>query len=211
MSRPVRPRPLQSDGDPPIAQPVQAALPERRTAEVLAEALEALAIARLDVHGRMEVEAAVVRVERHVALDPRRIGVGADPLGTTARALAEGGPAEDRRPRQAEALEPPPYPRDDAAHVVVRGRRRRMEAQPAVPLAHEDAVEDERVKVEVHVHGSAEALHARHHAGLAARQPPTPGLAAIRAAERAHEDVQDGATQPMIVGQAVAEPVRDRA
>jgi len=124
------------------------------------------------VHGRMEVEAAVVRVERHVALDPRRIGVGADPLGTAARALAEGGPAEDsrpgearqrrrllrerigvlvadRRPRQAEALEPPPYPRDDAAHVVVRGRRGRVEAQRAVWLAHEDAVKYERVKVEV--------------------------------------------------------------
>ena len=43
MGRPVRPRPLQSHGDPPVAQPVQATLPERRAAEVLAEALEPLA------------------------------------------------------------------------------------------------------------------------------------------------------------------------
>jgi len=47
-----------------------------------------------------------------------------------------------RRPRHAEALEPPPHPRDDAVHVVVRGRRRRMEAQRAIHLAHEDAVEN---------------------------------------------------------------------
>jgi hypothetical protein len=37
-----------------------------------------------------------------------------------------------------------------------------------------------------------------------------PSLAAIRAAERAHEDVQDGATPPMIVGEAVAQPVWNR-
>ena len=61
MGRPVRPRALQGDGDPPVAQPVQAALPERRAAEVLAEPLEPLAVARGDVHGRMEVETAVVR------------------------------------------------------------------------------------------------------------------------------------------------------
>src|SRR5262249_19210514 len=30
---------------------------------------------------------------------------------------------------------------------------------------HEDAVEDGRVKVEVHVHGPAETLRARHHGG----------------------------------------------
>jgi len=44
----------------------------------------------------MEVEAAVVGVERDVAVDPRRIRVGADPHGTPACARAEGGPAEDR-------------------------------------------------------------------------------------------------------------------
>ena len=60
MGRPVRPRPLQGDGDPPVAQPVQPSLPERRTAEVLAEPFEPLAIARGDVHGRMEVEAGIV-------------------------------------------------------------------------------------------------------------------------------------------------------
>ena len=173
-----------------------------------------LAVARGDVHGGMQVEAGLVRVERHVALDPGRVGVRADPHGPPPRARAERGPAEDRRPgearqrrrlvrewigvlvgarrrRHAEALEPAPHPRDDAMHVVVRGRRRRMEAQRAVPLAHEDAVEDERVKVEVHVHGSAEALHARHHTGLSARQPLTPRLAAIGAAHPAAEEFSE--------------------
>jgi hypothetical protein len=37
-----------------------------------------------------------------------------------------------------------------------------------------------------------------------------PSLAAIRAAERAHEDVQDRATEAMIVGESVAQPVWDR-
>ena len=133
-------------------------------------ALEPLAIPRGDVHGGMEVEAAVLGVERHGALDPRRVRVGADPRGTPPRAIAECRPAEERRPgearqcsrlvrerigvlvgerrpRQPEALEAPPYPGDDAAHVVVRGWRGRMEAQCAVRLAHEDAVENERVSV----------------------------------------------------------------
>ena len=69
MSRPVRPRPLQSDGDPPITQPVQASLPEWWATEILAEPLEPLAVACRHVHGRMEVEAGIVAVERHVAID----------------------------------------------------------------------------------------------------------------------------------------------
>ena len=85
-----------------------------------------------------------------------------------------------------------------------------MEAQRAVWLAHEDAVKYERVKVEVNVHRPAEALHARHHAGLPTREPLAPRLAAIHAAERAHEDVQHRAAEPVIVGQPVAQSVRDR-
>ena len=81
----------------PVAQPVQAALPERWPAEVLAEPLEPLAVARGDVHGGVEVERAVVGVERDMALDPRGIGVGADSHGTSPRALAECSPTEDRR------------------------------------------------------------------------------------------------------------------
>src|SRR5439155_22680734 len=54
MGRPVRPRPLQGDADPPVAQAVEASLPERRAAEILAEALEPLSLARLDVDGSME-------------------------------------------------------------------------------------------------------------------------------------------------------------
>ena len=134
-------------------------------AEVLAEALEPLAIARLDMDGGMEIEAAVVGVERDVAVDPRRIRVGADPHGTPACARAQRGPTEDRRlgkarqhrrcvrerigvlaahrrARQAAALESPSDPRDDAAHVRIRWWRGRMEAQRAVRLAHEYAVED---------------------------------------------------------------------
>src|SRR5207253_2539130 len=95
MGRPVGPRPLEGDGDPPVAQPVQPALSERRSAEVLAESLEPLAIARGDVHGGMEIEAVVVSMERHVAVDPWSVGVGADPHGPPSRATAQGGPTED--------------------------------------------------------------------------------------------------------------------
>ena len=74
--------PLQLDGDPPVAQPPQALLPERRPTQVLAEPLEPRPIAGHDVHGRVKVEPGIVRVERHAALDPRRVRVGADPQGT---------------------------------------------------------------------------------------------------------------------------------
>jgi hypothetical protein len=63
-----------------------------------------------------------------------------------------------------------------------------MEAQ-AVRLLDIDAVEDERVKMEVNIHRPAEALHACHHARLSAGEPVPPGRTAIRAAECAHEDV----------------------
>ena len=49
-------------------------------------------IAGRDVYGGVEVEAGIVRVEGHVALDPRRVRVGADPQ------RAASGPAAQRRP-----------------------------------------------------------------------------------------------------------------
>ena len=66
------------------------------------------------------------------------------------------------------------------------------------------------MKVEVCVHRAAEALHARHHAGLSTRQALIPGTTAVRAAERAHEDVQHRATEAVVVGEPVPEPVRNR-
>ena len=106
MGRPVRPRALEDDGDPPVAQPAQASLPERRAAEVLAEPLQPLAVARGDVHGRMEVEAAILCVERHVALDPRR--VGSAPTRTAlrpARASSAARPRIAARERLASAAD----------------------------------------------------------------------------------------------------------
>jgi len=232
MRRPIRPRPLQADRDSPVAEPVEAALADRRAAEVLAETLEPLAIARLDVDGGMEVEAAVVGVERDVAIDPRRIQIGADPDRTLAGTRAEGGAAEDRRPgkarqrrglvrerigvlvadrraRESQALEPPAHARDDAADVLVRRWRGRMEAERPLRLADEHAVEDERVEMEVRVQGAAKALHARHHAGLSTDETLAARGAPVRAAERSHEHVQHRATEPVVVREPVAEAVRD--
>jgi len=124
MRRPVRPWPLEADGDPPVAQPAEAALADRRAAEILAEALEPLAIARLDANGGVEVEAAVVGVERDVALDPRRIRVGSDPHGPPARARAEGGPPEDRR------LGKPRHAADSSASGSRSSSRRVVPARP---------------------------------------------------------------------------------
>jgi hypothetical protein len=151
MCRPVRPGSLQTDRDPPIAQPAEAALADRRAADVLAQALDPLTVAGFDMDGGMQVEATIMGVKRDVALDPRRIRVGADPHGTPACARAEGGPTEDRRlrktrqrrrlvreqigvfiaacrTRESQALEPPPDPPDDAADVVICRWRGRMEA-----------------------------------------------------------------------------------
>ena len=82
-----------------------------------------------------------------------------------------------------------------------------MKAQRAVRLAPEDPIEDERVEVHVQVEGAPEPLHARHHAGLPTGESR---VAAIGRAQRPHEDVQHRATQPVIVGESVAEPVGDR-
>jgi hypothetical protein len=68
-------------------------------------------------------------------------------------------------------LEPPSHPRSHPPHVRVRGRRGRTEVQRAVRVAHEHTIEHERMEVYVEIHRAAEALHARHHAGLSTRHP----------------------------------------
>ena len=60
---------------------------------------------------------------------------------------------------------------DHAPHVVVGRRRSGVEVQRTVGVADEDAVEHERVEVDVEIERPPEPLHARHHAGLAVREP----------------------------------------
>jgi hypothetical protein len=60
-------------------------------------------------------------------------------------------------------------------------------------------------QVKVNVHRPAEALHACHHAGLSAREALAPRLAAIRAPERAREEMQYRAAEPVI------DPLQDAA
>jgi len=78
MRRPVRPRPLQGHGNAPVAQPLHTVLRERGAHEVSTEPLEPRAIAGGDVHGRVQIEPGIVGVQRHVAVDPRRVRIGAD-------------------------------------------------------------------------------------------------------------------------------------
>jgi hypothetical protein len=78
VRRPVGPRALQRQRHAPIAQPLQAPLPDRWTAEIAAELFEALSIAGCHVDGRVEVEPLGLGVERDVSVAPRRVGVATD-------------------------------------------------------------------------------------------------------------------------------------
>jgi hypothetical protein len=144
---------------------------------MLAEPFEPLAIARLaDVHGSVELGAAVVGVERDVAVDPRRIRTGADPdrtLGPRARPTAA---RQDRRLREARerrrlvrerigifaAVVAPVSPRRTSRRRIRPTTRRTSSSvggaaglkQRAVRLAHEYTIEDERAKMAGHPTGS---------------------------------------------------------
>jgi hypothetical protein len=88
----------------------------------------------------------------------------------------------------------------------VVGRRQRMEAQGAVRPGRVDAVEQQRVEVDVQVEGVAEALDEGDRAALAVDDAPLLARTPLeRREDRAHEDSQHGARERRVVGEAVAE------
>jgi hypothetical protein len=93
------------------------------------------------------------------------------------------------------------------AHDIVRRRHGGTEVQDAVRRKDKDPVEHQGIEVDVEIERPSEALHTRHHAGLAFGEPLPFGLPAIRGAKRAHEDAEHRATEAIIVGEPIAEAV----
>ncbi len=137
-----------------------------------------------------------LRQERFVlgqGVDLRGIG-----LGAKAPAFEE--------PRDAPG-DLPHHPLD----LEVLGGRQGMEAQRAVRTPLVDAVEEQRVEVDVQVQRVAEALHEGDRAALAADHAPLPARTSAEGGEDSpHEDTQHGARERSIVGKAVAQPERKR-
>jgi hypothetical protein len=84
-----------------------------------------------------------------------------------------------------------------------------MELQAVVPGGGEHAVEDEGVEVDVRVEGPAEALNNRQAAAPAVAEAEPARPPALEAEERADVDGEDGATEAVVPGQQVAQPVRE--
>jgi len=147
--------------------------------DAVADAQHALArsAARGDAAG--DGGAVELRQERLVlghGIDLRGIGLGAE-----ATAFEE--------PRDAPG-DLPHHPLD----LGVLGRRKGMEAQCAARTPLVDAIEEQRVEVDVQVEGVAEALDERDRAALAAGNAPLPARAPAEGGEdRPHEDPKYGA------------------
>jgi hypothetical protein len=77
-----------------------------------------------------------------------------------------------------------------------------MKGQSATGILREHAVEHQRVGVDVHVEGRAEALDYDDGAAAAVGHAVGPGPPPQHAEQRAHEDADDGPAQRMIPGRS---------
>src|SRR5262249_31943274 len=91
---------------------------------------------------------------------------------------------------------------------VVGGWRGRVEAQRRVGGFCEHAIEEQRVAVHVELEARAKALDHGHRARLAVGPPGAPRPPAIPPEHGAHEDRDDGPTERVVEGAALAQAVR---
>ena len=216
VGRAVAPAMLEPVEKPPVLHPREALGGDRRAGDVATEALESAAIAGGDGHVRVQADAA--HAGAALAFEGRQI-VRIDAIAHAQHALArsaargdaagDGGAVELRQQRlvlgqgidlrgiglgaEAPALEEPRDAPGDLPHhpldLGVLGRRQGMEAQHAVRLALVDAVEQQRVEVDVQVQRVAEALHEGDRAALAADHAPLPARTSAEGCEDSpHED-----------------------
>lgn len=102
-------------------------------------------------------------------------------------------------------LDPPRYLAGGAGDLGIRRRREGVEAQGALWSAGADAIEDQRVEVDVEVQRIAEALHEGDGAALRADEAPVvPGPAAQGGKHGADEDPKHVLHQGRVVGEPVA-------
>ena len=169
----VFPRGLEGEADAPVAVKLEAVLVERRTGDVAAEPLEALAVAAVDDDLGVDIDPAHLGEgfagrgdEAHGADEPfgLRAGRRAEELHVSGRrgvAGREDGLLVDERvalvarafERAAVPLEhdeqPGVGPRGDLRDLVAARRRQRVEDKRALRIAHVHAIERQRVEVDI--------------------------------------------------------------
>src|SRR5438552_4156447 len=185
MARAVCPGRLEREQNAAVTQEPEPVLTDGRAQKVAAELLEPRAVPAWHCDIGMEVEAIEMRVPRGAGEDPRGVRLLAHAPHAGARAApqsdapldrgaADAGQGrrffrEDIRRRhvgldiEAPAPKEAPHSRADRreydANLFVRGGWCRLEAQPLLRALGEDAVEDQRVEVDIEVQPAAEALH----------------------------------------------------
>jgi len=93
-----------------------------------------------------------------------------------------------------------------ALDLGVLGRGQRMKAQPAFPIPRVDAIEHERMEMEVEIQGIAEALHERDGAAMRVAAASAQTRSSSQGGEDgAHEEAEHRARKRAVVGHAVAQ------
>src|SRR5947207_7309649 len=112
-------------------------------------------------------------------------------------------PAAEQQPP-----DPPCDRHDQPGDVSIAGWRQAMEAERPVRPGGEQAIEPERVKMNVELEPAPEALHDGDGAALPLRDAATPAASAVPAEHRADEHAQHGAAERVVEREAVAQAVR---
>jgi hypothetical protein len=229
----IAPARLQPKSEASVGPLFEAIDPERRPRHVVAQPLEPAPIA--GGHGDLGVEAhavlrgsaarsvgivvAVLRLDAIAQAPPTLAGVA------TGRDAGEQRCAGKRREQglvagervgvalgaRREQSRDPRRARQHPGDLVMARRWQGKEVRRPLPGPGVDAVESERVEVEVEVQGGAEALDEGDGAALAARSAPVlPRAPAELGEECADEGAQHGAREPRVVGAAIAKRIGKR-
>ena len=230
----IAPDGRQRDEDASVGPELDAVLGERGAEEVAAELLEAGTIVRGDPDVGVEIEAIELGLTRAAGGDVTQVrlvaeaadaGAGAGAEGDAAldggtdKAGQDGGGVGERVRRggvvsgfEVAAGEQPPHAGadrgEDVRHVLVAREGGRVEGEVPGSGVAEDAVEHERVEVDVQLQAAPEALDHRHRAGLALRDAVRPRGARVEGEQPAGIHAQHGAAQGVIPRQAVAQAIR---
>jgi hypothetical protein len=235
VTRAVGPGPLELHQHASVRQQPQTFLGERRPQQVATETLEPRTVVARHAQVGVEVEALEVHLTRSHGDDPRRIRLRSQAPDARAGATPERDPAEHRRARDARqhrrlldervprrlGVQPEPAALEQAQHPcphggdrvgdvgVARCRRRVKHERLAGRRLDEDAVEHERVEVDVQIEPAAEALNDGQGARVAVTESALRGLAPVVVEHGPREDTEHRPAQLVVPRQQVAQPIRE--
>jgi len=232
----VAPGGLQAHGEPSVGKLLEAIVRERRPRDVATEPLQTAAVASRYGHRGVETHAAVLWYPGRRL----RFGVvvrGLDAVAQSPPALAcvgSAGAAPPQRSRREhgeqwliaregvfvcarafghQPLEAASRAGEHPRQIVVTEGRQGQEAgrRSGVPGVGVDAVESERMEMEIEIHRRAKALDEGDRAALLGSNPPVLSAAPAQLGEKGpHEGAEHLARELRVVGAAVAERVRKR-